>query len=851
MADTLLSSLAEIYPADRILTDEAKLRRYERDAVTPVGVRPRAAVVARTAAEVIATVRLCHRLEVPFVARGTGSSLSGGSVPVAEGIVISLKEMNHLISLDPDSRIAVVEPGVVNLDVSAHGKPYNLRYAPDPSSQAFCTIGGNVAFNSGGAHCLKYGMTSNHVLALEVVLADGEVVTLGGESLEGVGPDLTALFVGSEGLFGIALKITLRLLPRVETYRTVLAAYRTLEEAGNAVSAVVASGMLPGALEIMDPLAIEATEQVSHAGYPLDAGAVVIVELEGDEQQVEAEFATLLDLIDRSGAYQSRSATSESEREAIWKGRKVAFTAVRRLSRHYIVQDGVVPRGKLGAALAEIQRLSGKYGIPVANVFHAGDGNLHPLILYEAEGVTASVEEAEELAGEILEMCIAMGGSITGEHGVGLEKRAYLPRMYGSEEMAAMVRMRAAMDSRRIANPGKMLMLDLPEAPEPANAAGQEAGATAGGVMEPTSLEEVREAVLSAARVVVSGAGTKPALSRSHPGAALVRTAALRGIIDYEPNEYTFTALAGTPVSEVIALLAQHDQYLPFDPPLSEAGATLGGVVASGLAGPRRLRYGGIRDFLIGTRFVDGHGRVVRGGGRVVKNAAGFDFPKLLVGSLGRLAVMVELTFKVFPSPPDFATLSVGYGSLEEAVDSLSRISRSSIELDALELVPDGSGARLWIRIGGLSDQLQPRLERLRSMAGDGETTVGAEERALWAALSEMRWAGDGCALAKIPINPSRLAELDRGVADLFPLRRYSVGGHVAWLSGEAGGGHSRELDALETRLCEMGLAGLVIKGDCPGPLIGSLSGRLFRDRVLSTFDPAGRFGGYEPLSRP
>ena len=349
----------------------------------------------------------------------------------------------------------MVEPGVVNLDVSKAAAPHGLYYAPDPSSQSICTIGGNVAFNSGGAHCLKYGMTSNHVLAIKAVLPDGEVVEFGSESLEGVGPDLIGLFVGSEGLFGIALEITLRLLPKPEVYRTVLAAYDSLEQAGEAVAQVVASGLLPGAMEIMDSLAIEAAEASVNAGYPQDAAALLIVELEGEAAQVEAEFARLQTVIDGSGAYEIRTAQDEAERMRIWKGRKGAFSAVGRLSPDYIVQDGVVPRSRLGEALAEIERLSKAYELRVANVFHAGDGNLHPLILYDGRQAGA-LHRAEALAAEILKTCIRLGGSITGEHGVGMEKRDYLPDMFSATDIETMKAVRRAIDPKEISNPGKM-----------------------------------------------------------------------------------------------------------------------------------------------------------------------------------------------------------------------------------------------------------------------------------------------------------------------------------------------------------------------------------------------------------
>ncbi len=472
----ILSALESIFPAARLLTNAAQMTAYESDALTAFRQRPAAVVLPESGAEVIQTVRLCHEHGVPFVARGSGTSLSGGSLPVADGVVIALNRLNHILHLDPDERIAVVEPGVVNLAVSQAAAPHGLYYAPDPSSQSVCTIGGNVAFNSGGAHCLKYGMTSNHVLSIKAVLPDGEVVTLGGDSVEGVGPDMVGLFVGSEGLFGVALEVTLRLLPIPEVYRTVLAAYHSLEAAGDAVSAVVASGLLPGAIEIMDRLAIKAAEVGAKAGYPQDAEALLIVELEGETEAVESEFAQLLHLIEETDAYEVRIAQNADERLRIWKGRKSAFSAVGRLSPDYIVQDGVVPRSRLGEALAEIGRISKRYGIAVANVFHAGDGNLHPLILFDGREEGA-LERAEELAGEIITLCIDLGGSITGEHGVGMEKRAYMSRMFGPPEMAMMERLRDTVDVKGIANRGKKLPIGEAPAlhhvgPHPLEAAG-------------------------------------------------------------------------------------------------------------------------------------------------------------------------------------------------------------------------------------------------------------------------------------------------------------------------------------------------------------------------------------------
>ena len=452
-----IASLAQIYPPGRLLTQAAEVIPYQSDALTAYRTRPLAVVLPEKQEEVIETVRLCQREGVPFVARGSGTSLSGGSLPVENGIVIAMNRMNHILRIDPAERIAVVEPGVINLEVSKAAAPYGLYYAPDPSSQPICTIGGNVAFNAGGAHCLKYGMTSNHVLGLKAVLPDGEVVVLGGDSQEGLGPDLVGLYVGTEGLFGVVLEVTLRLMPRPEVYRTLLASYDSLEQAGNAVSQIVASGILPGALEIMDALAIEAAEAAVHANYPPAARAVLVVELEGDRLQVQAEFERLMEIIQDSGASAVHVAQDDADRLRIWKGRKSAFSAVGRLSPDYIVNDGVTPRTRLGQALAEIERLGEKYGLRVANVFHAGDGNLHPLILYDGRQAGA-LEHAEKLAGEILQMCIDLGGSVTGEHGIGVEKRAYLARMFNEIDLKVIRDLWQAVDARELSNRGKMFL---------------------------------------------------------------------------------------------------------------------------------------------------------------------------------------------------------------------------------------------------------------------------------------------------------------------------------------------------------------------------------------------------------
>jgi glycolate oxidase len=455
MSTAALNRLASLVPPQRLLFQPEQLAAYESDGLTAFRTRPLAVAIPETADEVIALVKFCHEEKLPFVARGSGTSLSGGSLPVPGGIVIALNRLNRILRLDPALRLAVVEPGVVNTQVSAAAASHGLHYSPDPSSQSICTIGGNVAFNSGGAHCLKYGMTSNHVLGLRAVLATGEVVEWGGASRENVGPDWCGLFTGNEGLFGIALEITLQLLPRPERFHTVLAGYASLEQAGQTVSEIIASGLLPGALEIMDALALEAARASVQAEYPSGCEAVLIVELEGPREVVTVDSERLDGILAASGALGIRVARDAGERLAIWKGRKNAFSAVGRLSPDFIVQDGVVPRRRLGEALRRVGEMSREAGLRCANVFHAGDGNLHPLILFDGRE-SGALERAEKLAGRILHMCVEMGGSITGEHGVGVEKRDFLPAMFNSDEIDCFQRLRAAFDPLGIANPGKM-----------------------------------------------------------------------------------------------------------------------------------------------------------------------------------------------------------------------------------------------------------------------------------------------------------------------------------------------------------------------------------------------------------
>jgi glycolate oxidase len=437
-----------------VITDPATRRTYECDGLTSYRCTPGLVVLPIDAAGVQAAVLACRDAGVPFVARGSGTGLSGGALPEVDGVLIVTARMRRILDLDLPNKRAVVEPGVVNLAVSKAVAPAGYFYAPDPSSQQVCSIGGNVAENSGGAHCVKYGFTVHHVTGLEVCTPDGELVWLGGcKAAWGPGYDLAGVFVGSEGTLGIATKIAVRVLRVPESVCTILAAFDSVEAAGAAVSAIIAAGIQPAAAEIMDALAIQAAEAAVACGYPAGARAVLIVELDGPAVEVEAEAAAVTALCAK--AFEIRAAEDPARRAAIWKGRKSAFAAVGRVSRDYIVQDGVIPRTALAEVLREIDELAARAGIRVANVFHAGDGNLHPLVLYDGRQEGA-LEQAEQVSGRILDLCVARGGSITGEHGVGVDKAAKLPRMFSADDLDTMRLVRDAFDPEGRANPGKI-----------------------------------------------------------------------------------------------------------------------------------------------------------------------------------------------------------------------------------------------------------------------------------------------------------------------------------------------------------------------------------------------------------
>jgi glycolate oxidase len=449
-----INGLEGIVGSTSVLRDPNDLLTYESDGLARLKATPGCVVLPNTAEEVQQIVRLCHARNIPFIARGHGTGLSGGALPRPDGVLIGLSRLNRIIEVDIPNQRVTVEPGVINLDVTKRVAPHGFYYAPDPSSQSICSIGGNVAENSGGAHCLKYGFTVHHILGVEAVLPNGECVHLGGSALDAPGLDLLGVLVGSEGTLAVVTKITLKILRVPQAVKTILAAFPSTEAAGTAVSQIISAGIIPAAVEMMDRLTVEAAEAAVHPNFP-KAEAVLIVELDGAQSEVEGLFAMVEAICQRTGGTETLVARNNDERARIWKGRKAAFAAMGRVSPNYYVQDGVIPRTKLGEVLGRIRALEERSGLRIGNVFHAGDGNLHPLICYD-EQIAGQGELAEKVASEILMYCVEAGGSITGEHGVGADKSASMAKMFTETDLETMQLLRGAFDPTGICNPGKV-----------------------------------------------------------------------------------------------------------------------------------------------------------------------------------------------------------------------------------------------------------------------------------------------------------------------------------------------------------------------------------------------------------
>ena len=792
--DLLITKLEQLVGVGAVIYKPDELVVYECDGLPQHKVRPRAVVFPSTTEQVSAVMEAMHEAGVPLVARGAGTGLSGGALALENGIVIELARMRGVKELDLVNRRVTVETGFVNLHVTRLAAPHGLYYAPDPSSQATCTIGGNLAENAGGIHCLKYGMTVDHVIAATVVLPDGDVVTL--KSGTG-GYDLLGAFVGSEGTFGIATEATLRLTPVAPSIRTLLADFENVDDGSRAVSALIAEGLMPAALEMMDGETIRAVEaSVFAAGMPLDAQAALLIELDGVEAGLSDDVALAEDICRRNGARTVRIADDEYSRKKLWAARKGAFGAMGRISPDLMLQDAVVPRSKLPGVLADVYRIAKKYNLIVANVFHAGDGNLHPFICFDSRK-PGEVERVKEAGREIMETCVSAGGTITGEHGVGMDKSEYLPLVFSDADMDAMLRLRAAFDPSGMCNPGKIIPdskgcgegrrfntlaierevesvaqgLLKPSVKAVVVAAGVVARTSADAVMpklegitpnvehdddsivvSPSSVEEAREIVRLAADMgwPIVPAGARTLSSTEHArDSILLSTREMCAMVEHVPADLTATAEAGLSLASLNASLANANQWLPLDPPAVNT-ATLGGVAATGLGGAHSYAYGLPRNLIIGMKVLLADGQLIRAGGKVVKNVAGYDLCKLFTGSYGTLGLILELTFKLRPLPRASSTIIVSAESGELtnfAADLMSApLSPVAVEILSPALVRklgvgDGPAPVIAVRYAGnqeaVSFQLKETLAMSRKFSSEQSLVDGFEEAQLWNCLSE------------------------------------------------------------------------------------------------------------------
>ena len=687
----LLSELRQIVGDEHVSTGPAHAEVYGYDASLAVAM-PDAVVLPADTEQTAAVVRAAARAGVPYVPRGFGTNLSGGSVAARRGLIVGLSRLNRILEIKPEGRYAVAQSGVTNLELQDALAPLGFTYAPDPASQKVATLGGNVGENSGGPHCLKYGVTSNHVLGMTVVLSGGEVVRLGTAALDPPGYDLRGVLIGSEGTLAVVTEVVVRVLPSPEAVTTLLAVYDNHADAARSVSAVVAAGMVPATLEMMDATVIKAIEESKPCGYPRDAAAVLIIEVDGPAVGLQQQADEIRRICLARGCREVRKASDASERDRLWAGRRGAFGAIARLAPSFLVADCTVPRTRLPDALARVAAIAEAHRLPHGNVFHAGDGNLHPLLLFDSRD-PEQVRRVHRAGDEIMQACVDLGGTITGEHGVGMEKIEAMRMVFSESDLGAQRRLREAFDPDDLLNPGKI----LPPAANTPETVHQPSEPTCNRTARHDELvpadwceacDAVRRAYLDRAALLPAGGATRLDFgNRSEHDVTLLRSSRLASVVEYDPANQVIAVGAGMSLDSLQDVLAENGQWLPLRPP-PDGRHTLGGVAALGLCGPERLRYGAPRDLLLGLKFVSGTGALVAAGGRVVKNVAGYDLTRLLVGSAGTLGLIAELTVRLL-SLPQHCLAVMASGPLDRCAAAAGELLRSKLEPNLVVAVPD------------------------------------------------------------------------------------------------------------------------------------------------------------------
>jgi glycolate oxidase subunit GlcD len=679
--------LKKIVGKEHVRFGPTDLEVYAYDASLARG-RPGAVVFPASTQETADVVWAAAEANIPCVPRGFGTNLSGGTVAPENGLVVCLSRMNRILSIRTDRRVAQVQPGVTNLELQNALAPLGFFYAPDPASQKVATLGGNAGENSGGPRCVKYGVTKNHVLGLEVVLPDGRTMRTGGQALDIPGLDLCGILVGSEGTLGIVTEVTVRILPIAESVVTLLAVYDRVADAAHSVSGIIAEGIVPCSLEMMDAPVMRAVEASYPCGYPLDAAAVLIIELDGPAAGLRRQANRIREICSSQGCRQVREAGDSGERDRLWAGRRGAFGAIARLAPSYLVADCTVPRTRLPEALDSVRAIAERHGLAHGNVFHAGDGNLHPLLFFDSRD-PEQMRRVHEAGREIMKESVALGGTITGEHGVGIEKLEGMHLVFSEHDLDAQRAIRRAFDPEGRLNPGKAIPGPALRQPEQEEFPGREiAGAPE---LVPGTVREACEIIAEASRqgiaLLPEGGGRWRGFGNMPERNLLpLRSGRMTSIIDYDPPNQTVTAQAGVMLQDLQEALKTNGQWLPIRPFPGKA-TTVGSLVAIAACGPERLRYGAPRDLLLGLRFVSGTGRLVSTGGKVVKNVAGYDLGRLLAGSAGTLGFLTELTLRV-ASLPDSCRLVQGRGSLERIASAASELLGSTVEPTSVAASP-------------------------------------------------------------------------------------------------------------------------------------------------------------------
>ena len=878
--DSLITNLQSIVGKDNVLSEPDELLVYECDGLPHHKHRPRAVVFPSSTEDTAAVMRELARQQVAFTPRGAGTGLSGGALALNGGVVIEMARMRKILKIDVPNRLAIVQPGVINLQVSAAAAPHGLYYVPDPSSQPTCTIGGNIAESAGGIHCLKYGTTTDHVLACKVVLAGGEIVDLGNATGQADGYDLIGAFIGSEGTFGIATEATLRLVQTPPAVRTLLAEFGEVNDASHAVSAIIAAGVMPAALEMMDREIIRAVEaSVFAAGLPPDAGAALLIELDGIESGIDDEAARVTSICLEYGARSCRLARDEHERKKLWAARKGAFGAIGRISPDSMIQDAVVPRSRLPEVLDAAYQIAGKYRLRIANVFHAGDGNLHPLICFDSR-FADEVMRVKEAGRELMQVCVNAGGTITGEHGVGLDKRELLPYVFSDEDMDAMLRVRAAFDPNGLCNPGKIIPMlrgcgegravETPitsasteesngnvrrivtaavikdKAPFAVDSAFSDLAGIVGEdncatepdsiVVAPANVDEISEILKLATgkgwTVLPAGGLTwTQELYPSHKG-IIIKTTQLNRIIEHEPADLIAIAEAGVRLTDFNRALSENGQWLPLDPP-DDGRATLGGVVATGLGGAQQMAFGRPRGSVIGMKVVLADGTVIKAGGRVVKNVAGYDLCKLFTGSYGTLGVITEINFKLRPVPERQQTM-IATGDAPTLITAGQSIMQARLFPVALEIMSpafarqlniDTDQCALLARFAGNQKAVTFQTNKALKLLGENPVEIIEDDDAMWRRLASIPLSEEVSSAWRAAVLPAEL-----------PLFVQGLGNATAWQAG-VGDGRVRALHGAALTTEQIKYAEGVFSVE-----IGDSSPQQLGERIKQQLDPSNVF---------